>query len=77
MWSTTTPSTALSGPNSLRPSCLNGRDRLAEIAKILAIGLVRLRARQSSRQSAPLANSSVDFRAAESVCRDHSQGEFR
>jgi hypothetical protein len=41
-------------------------ERRAEIASILAAGLVRLRARQSSELSAPTEKGFVDFNAHQS-----------
>jgi len=40
---------------------MSADDRLAEIAQILALGLVRLHAQKSSPLSADLGDSSVDF----------------
>jgi hypothetical protein len=40
---------------------MTAAERIAELCAILGIGLVRLRARQSSRLSAHRENSSVDF----------------
>jgi hypothetical protein len=40
---------------------MTARERLDEVAMILALGLVRLRARQSSRIAAVSENSSLDF----------------
>lgn len=62
--------------NHLSASLLNSRERLDELGSILALGLVRLRARQSSGTSASGAKSSVDFRATESVCQVHSNRGF-
>lgn len=42
-------------------------ERLAEVAAILAAGLVRLRARKSSRKVVGAGESSLDFPAAGSV----------
>jgi hypothetical protein len=42
----------MAGPNPLRPDLMTASERLAEVAAILAAGLVRLRVRQSSRVSA-------------------------
>jgi hypothetical protein len=53
-------------PNSLSPDKMSAGERLAEIALILALGLRRLRARQSSRVSAASENSFVDFAANQS-----------
>jgi hypothetical protein len=47
--------------NSLSPDRMTAAERLDEIASILAAGLVRLRARQSSRLSGHRENSFVDF----------------
>ncbi len=54
------------GPHPL-PSCrLTAAERLAEVAEILALGLTRLRARQSSGLSGERENSCVDFTANQS-----------
>jgi hypothetical protein len=45
---------------------MTARERLDEVAMILALGLVRLRARQSSRIAAVSENSSLDFNAYQS-----------
>lgn len=52
-----------SGANALSPIHMSARERLDEIAEILALGLVRLRARKSSRLSPVSENSSLDFNA--------------
>lgn len=44
---------------------LSATERLAEIAEILAAGLMRLEARKSSQTSAELEESSLHFTAAE------------
>ena len=54
------------GANRLGPGRLTPAERLAELASILAAGLVRLRARQSSRLSGERENSFVDFTAHQS-----------
>jgi hypothetical protein len=51
----------VSGPADLGPA-----DRLSEIAEILALGLMRLRARKSSHLSRDIGESSLHFRAEES-----------
>ena len=53
-------------PNSLPPRRMSAAERLAEVASILAAGLMRLRARQSSRLSGASENSCVDFTADQS-----------
>lgn len=45
--------------NPVTPTTAEARERIAEIGAILALGLVRLRARQSSRLSAPTGESLV------------------
>jgi hypothetical protein len=54
------------GANALSPDRMSACERLDEVAAILAFGLVRLRARQSSRLSAVSENSSLDFAACQS-----------
>jgi hypothetical protein len=46
--------------NGLRPDLMSPAERLAEIAEILATGLVRLRARQSTSLLPPPGESSLD-----------------
>ena len=53
-------------PNPLLPDRMTASERLAEVASILAAGLMRLRARQSSRLSGVSENSCVDFTADQS-----------
>ncbi|MEZ5850296.1 MAG: hypothetical protein R3D68_06555 [Hyphomicrobiaceae bacterium] len=50
-------------PSPLNPDRLTIEERRAELGAILAAGLVRLRARQSSQVSRDQRESSVDFRA--------------
>jgi hypothetical protein len=47
--------------NPLHPDRMSVDERRAELAALLALGLVRLRSRQSSRLSAGAENGSVDF----------------
>jgi hypothetical protein len=47
-------------PNPLSPSAMSPAERLAEIAEILAAGLVRLRARQSTPLLPSPGESSLD-----------------
>jgi hypothetical protein len=54
------------GANAVAADLLSAHHRLDELATILALGLVRLRARQSSRLSAASENSFVDFAANQS-----------
>ena len=53
------PRTAI--PNALSPDRMTAAERLAEVAEILARGLIRLRARQSSSVSADRGDSCLDF----------------
>lgn len=48
-------------PNALHPDRLTAAERLAELAGILATGLVRLRAPKSSRLSADRGEGCLDF----------------
>lgn len=50
----------------LDPSQLSAEERLSEVVEILAMGLVRLRAQQSSALSAQRGERSVDFTARQS-----------
>jgi hypothetical protein len=61
------PSVAASvGPNAISSGFLSADQRLSEIAEILAAGLMRLQARQSSRLSADRGECSVDCAAQQS-----------
>ena len=48
-------------PNSFPPDRMTTAERLDELASILAAGLIRLRARQSSKLSADFGDSCLDF----------------
>ncbi len=54
-------STPASGPNPLCPERMSAQSRLAEIGRILAAGVMRLNAAQSSGLSAETGDSFVDF----------------
>jgi hypothetical protein len=54
-------STPVSGPNPLCPERMSANARLAEIGRILAAGVIRLNAAQSSGLSAENGDSFVDF----------------
>lgn len=49
--------------NGIDPDRLSPAERLAEIAEILAAGLIRLQSRQSSPLSADSGESSLDYTA--------------
>ena len=53
--------------SALKPDLMTAAERLDEIAEILAAGLMRVRARQSSPQSADFGESSLDCPADQSV----------
>jgi len=50
-----------SGPNPLSPDAMTTDARVAEIAQILAAGLIRMRRSKSSALSADAGDSSLDF----------------
>lgn len=56
--------------NPLDPGQLTAKERLAELAEILATGLIRLRARQSTPLSADCGESSLDCAAHRSSHAD-------
>jgi hypothetical protein len=57
----------MSGRASSKPaSSVDETERLAEIAEILAAGISRLEARESSRKSADFGESSLHFTPAQS-----------
>ena len=58
--------------NPLHPSHMTAAERLAELAEILAAGLMRLRARQSTALSAHCGESSLDCAARQSGHADRS-----
>jgi hypothetical protein len=53
-------------PNPINPMHLSAAERLAEIADILAAGLIRLKSRQSSPLSPHCGESSLDCAAHQS-----------
>ena len=54
-------STPVSGPNPLCPDKMSARARFEELGRILAAGVLRLNATQSSSLSADIGDSFVDF----------------
>ena len=56
--------------NGIDPARLSPAERLAEIAEILAAGLIRLKARKSSHLSADCGESSLDCAAHRSSHAD-------
>lgn len=53
-------------PNALDPARMTPAERLAELGRILAAGLIRMKARKSSLLSADGGESSVDLRPPKS-----------
>ncbi len=56
--------------NGIDPGRLSASERLAELADILAAGLIRLKLRKSSHLSADLGESSLDCTAHQSSHAD-------
>ncbi|WP_126623165.1 hypothetical protein [Oceaniglobus ichthyenteri] len=54
-------STPVSGPNPLCPNKMSARARLAELGRILAVGVIRLTAENARSLSAAGGDSFVDF----------------
>ena len=52
--------------NALHPSRMTPAERLAELGRLLAAGLIRMKARQSSPLSADRGESTVDISAPKS-----------
>ena len=48
-------------PNPLNPDRMTPKERLAEVTRILALGLIRLRGRQSTQVSARVGEISLHF----------------
>jgi hypothetical protein len=63
------------GANPLHPGHMTAPERLAEIAEILAAGLIRLMARKSTPLSAHCGESSLDCAAHQSGHADPSSLE--
>lgn len=62
---------------SIHPARLSAQERIAEIGQLLARGLIRLRARQSSRESAQVGESSLDFLPDQSGAANTPFGDRR
>jgi hypothetical protein len=61
--------------NALDPDLMSPDERLAEVAGILAVGLIRLRARQSSQLSGDRGESSLDCSPRQRRHVDHQNME--
>ena len=57
----------LAGANPLPPDLMTAGQRLDELARILAVGLLRLRRRESQKHSSHLEKNSLDFPPGRSV----------
>jgi len=57
----------LAGANCLHPDLMTSDERLTELARILAAGLLRLRWRESEKHVSHLEKNSLDFSADRSV----------
>ena len=53
-------------PNPLNPDRMTPKERLAEVNRLLALGLIRLRMRESRQVSDLNGESSLHFRATQS-----------
>ena len=61
--------------NPLNPNLMSSGERRAELVRLLALGLIRLRARQSSELSAQTEKVRSTFRPTEAVMRTPTDGE--
>jgi hypothetical protein len=52
--------------NALHPNRMSPAERLTELGRILAVGFIRMKARQSSPLSADRGESTVDYAAPKS-----------
>ena len=59
-------------PNPIHPDHLSPKERLAEVCRLLALGLVRLRRRNSGQTSAPAESFAYTNRPAGAVMRTPS-----
>ena len=60
--------------NALNPDLMTPTERIAEIARILGLGLIRLHARKSSETVGSGGESFVDFSPAKSVHAPKGEG---
>jgi hypothetical protein len=61
----------------MKPSDPTAAERLAEVAELLAQGLIRMRARMSSQKSAELGEIFLDCNAQRSGPESNSRGEVQ
>ena len=63
--------------NPLHPNKMTVSERLADLAEILSLGLMRLQARQSTELSPQSADSVLDSSATPRMCvPDHQSGAY-
>ncbi len=62
-------------PNPIHPDHLTPKERLAEVCRLLALGVVRLRLRNSGRTSAPAESFAYTSRSTGAVMRTPSNEE--
>jgi hypothetical protein len=60
-------------PNALDPNLMTAAERLTEVGEILAVGLLRLRARE--REAGDRRDVSLDFPASQSVHAKNRSGK--
>jgi hypothetical protein len=59
--------------NPLHPNRMSADERIAEVGEILSVGLIRLRAAQSTQLSLQSADRRVDDRPPVRMCVPHDQ----
>jgi hypothetical protein len=64
---TADPDCCLAGANALAPDLMTAEERLTEVARILAVGLIRLRQRQFPNGHSRLEKNGLDFSPERSV----------
>ena len=65
----------MTGPNPIHPDHLTPKERLAEVCRLLALGLIRLRLRNSGQTSAPSESFAYTNRPTDAVMRTPSHEE--
>jgi len=61
----------------MKPPDLTAAERLAEVADLLALGVIRMRARMSSQKSTDVGEISIDCNAQRSGPESNSRREVR
>ena len=62
----------MTGPNPIHPDHLSPKERLAEVCRLLALGVVRLRLRNCGQTSASLESFAYTNRPTDAVMRTPS-----